>query len=616
MRFSGPHIPTSLRRVAVVLALVMLATASWAADSMGPRAAAPAPPTSAAPVPAVRQADNLAVITIRGEINAVTARSFARRLAEAENQGADAIVIELDTPGGELGAVREITSELRNTSLYTIAWINDDAISGGSIIAIAADEIVMAPNATFGDSGIVLGGGAFHEGLKPTERAKVMSILISEVVESARANGYDEVLVQGLAALGVETWRVRDARTGRDYFLTEAEYMELFDKEPPRSAQALVGAPGLARSAEDGPFYADAVESGASTGGADSPAFEPDAPDFTPQMKREISSAVTTASTRPDFRNEDPANYTYIGRATDGNLFLTLKGTSIIDFGFARDTIANDQELMQYTGAKHLARLNQSWSEHVVDFMTQGMTGIVVRAILIVVFLLGLFIELSMPGVGVAGLAALLAFAGLVVPPLLINASAWWTIVAILVGVALILTEVFITPGFGLPGISGLILLLMGLIGTFAPAGQLFPGTGPGSDSGLAWAASVVVLSIFAAGAGAYLISRYTQHVPIANKLVLTSEQRLVLGRSSTMLGAMSSAPENTGAAPVGAVGVAITRLMPSGAGDFDGQLVDVVSQVGFIDAGEPIRVVSSSPYRVAVERLETQGAPSGAETA
>ena len=613
------------RRLVMALALLGACAVSWAADASGSGANPLTPPTSSAPAarPAVRQANNLAIITIKDMITAVTSTSVQRRIKLAEEQGADAIVIELDTPGGEVGAVIEITAALRATPLYTIAWIHDDAYSGGAIVAVACDEIVTSPAASFGDAGIVRGDSqaGFREGLKPTERAKISSVLIADLVESARANGYDEVLIQGLSALRVETWQVRDTRTGKNYFLTRKEYAALFGEEPREGGQAKVGSPGLKDDESGGPLYADAssplpseddnktVPRAVDPGPA--PNFTPGTEDFTPLMRRTISDTVQTRSTRPDFSHEDQANYRLIGPATDGTVFLTLKGASIADFGFSKQTIANDEELKQYTGAQSVARLDQSWSEATVAFMTYTMWGHLISGLLIVIFLLGLFIELSMPGVGVAGLVALCAFVGLVIPPMMINASAWWTIAAILGGVLLLLAEVFVIPGFGVAGVSGLIALVVGLIGTFAPAGQLFPGVG-GDDSSLAWAASIVVLAIFAAGAGAYLVSRYTQHVPLANKLILNDAQRSHAS-APTMLGAMASAPAaQSGVVPIGAVGVALTRLMPSGAADFDGQLVDVVSEVGFVDAGDAVRVISSTTYRVAVERIE---APSEAHS-
>jgi membrane-bound serine protease (ClpP class) len=95
-------------------------------------------------VPAERQADKVVAITIEGPIDATTALSVRRRIALAEKGGANAIVIEINSPGGELGAVLEITNAIKASAISnTVAWVNPDAYSGGAIVALACREIVL-----------------------------------------------------------------------------------------------------------------------------------------------------------------------------------------------------------------------------------------------------------------------------------------------------------------------------------------------------------------------------------------------------------------------------------------------------------------------------------------
>ncbi|MFG0292137.1 MAG: hypothetical protein ACF8MJ_03170, partial [Phycisphaerales bacterium JB050] len=177
----------------------------------------------------------------------------------------------------------------------------------------------------------------------------------------------------------------------------------------------------------------------------------------------------------------------------------------------------------------------------------------------------------------------------------------WWPAVAVVGGVLLLGIEIFILPGTGVAGISGLLLVLGGLIGTFAGSGELFPGQNPGSGASLAWAASIVLLGVFAAGVGMYLFSRYTQYVPIVNMLILQDPPR----PAESMLSAMGEKIDPDAPAKVGDTGVTTTRLMPSGQAEINGVLVDVIAEHGAIDQGQPIRVVSATRYRVAVEQVE-----------
>ena len=87
----------AMRKLARALACLALALACPAAEAR--QAVAPARPGA---VPAWRQASRVAVVPVQGEIDAVTRASVERRVAEAAASGADAAVLELDTPGGDL----------------------------------------------------------------------------------------------------------------------------------------------------------------------------------------------------------------------------------------------------------------------------------------------------------------------------------------------------------------------------------------------------------------------------------------------------------------------------------------------------------------------------------
>lgn len=621
-------------RFLALASLILLALVSLPASGADVPAASSGV-SALAPIPAARAAQRLAVITIQGEIHAVTARSFERRLKAAVDGGADGIIVELNTPGGEVGAVLDICTMIKQSPIAnTIAWVHPTAYSGGAIIALACREIVLSSVATMGDAAPVSGNPIqFAQGLKDTERQKILAPLLAEVVDSARRRGYDEKLVQGFLTLGVELWLVRDKQTGQRYFVDENEYRAIFGTEPTRGRPYVASGAASARASEDQSAAAPSNDDVAQ-GLVDEPARDADRPgssaattgddddaapsDAGPTAFRPASPAledvpvsdikIDTASTRPTFSSADRGRFELVEYAVDGNTLLTLKEGDLRRYGFADPlvTINNDQDLLALTGAQHIVRLDQSWSEDLVAFMTMGMTGLIVRGVLIIVFLLAMFIELSMPGVGLPGAIALLALVGLIVPPMLMGASTWWALAMILLGILLVLLELFVLPGFGLPGVLGLVMLFGGLVGTFAGVGQLFPGTGPDTGASLSWAASVVLLAGFVAGVGIYFFVRYTDKFPLAGKLVLAD--RAVVGDDDTsggMLAAMSTATDTSrGPVALGAKGRAVTPLRPSGSAEFGETLVDVVSEFGFIESGAPVRVTSVTEYRVAVERI------------
>src|SRR5262249_30658715 len=97
-----------------------------------PRAQGTSPAARA--IPAVRKATNVAIITIKDEITKVTATSVERRMKLAARAGADALVFELDTPGGDLYAALTICSLIKQSGVpNTVAWVNTKAYSAGAV---------------------------------------------------------------------------------------------------------------------------------------------------------------------------------------------------------------------------------------------------------------------------------------------------------------------------------------------------------------------------------------------------------------------------------------------------------------------------------------------------
>src|SRR5205823_128486 len=74
----------------------------------------------------------------------------------------------------------------------------------------------------------------FLHALPDAEREKMIGPLMAEVVDSARRNGYDEMLVQGLIRRGVELWLVENSRTGERLFVTAEQYEQAVGHAPVR----------------------------------------------------------------------------------------------------------------------------------------------------------------------------------------------------------------------------------------------------------------------------------------------------------------------------------------------------------------------------------------------
>ncbi len=588
----------------MVLVLVLGSGLLAAAQGDQPPAQSQAPAQAAA-VPSHRQADNVAIITIEGLIDRVTSYSFQRRLALAEAAGADAIVVELNTPGGEVGAVFEICNAIRNSQITnSVAWINTKAYSGGAIIALACKEIVTAKSVEMGDALVIaqdrLGGLV---PLPEAERQKLTAPLLAEVTNSARLRGWDEFVVQAFVSLGVELWWVRDKETGERFAINEAEYRMLFEGDPPRGRPLIQAAAEQGGGATAGP----ASQAGGPQVG-DPGAFQPASPSLESLgVKRELLEGL---SNRRTLSAAERGRYELVGYLITGRNPLTLDAEELAFLGFstnarsssALDPIVDDRDLQAYFGAKNTRRLKPSWSEIVVVLASTN----VVRGLLITVFLLMLFLEMSHPGVGVPGAIALVALVGLLAPPALLGLANWWEVGAIAIGILLLFIEILILPGFGVPGITGLLLLFGGMLGTFVgDGGGLFPDS-PTEQTNLMYGLLTMVLSLVTTTVGMYYLSKHFGSLPILGRLILSDED----DNADSLLAAMG--PGGPRVPAIGARGAAVTALRPSGRGQFGEQIVDVVSDLGIIDAGAAIRVVSADGFRVVVEQVNERGPTQG----
>ncbi len=103
------------------------------------------------------------VLTVDGAISSATSDYFARGIQLAERSNAEAVVILLDTPGGDVQSTLKIMERLENASLPVIVYIwprGGMAASAGTLITLAASGAAMAPHTTIGAAHPVTAGGA------------------------------------------------------------------------------------------------------------------------------------------------------------------------------------------------------------------------------------------------------------------------------------------------------------------------------------------------------------------------------------------------------------------------------------------------------------------------
>jgi membrane-bound serine protease (ClpP class) len=137
------------------------------------------------------------VVPIQGTIDLGLAPYLERVLRTAEEQGAAAVVLDLETPGGRLDAALLMRDALLDTPVRTIAFVDREAFSAGALLALAAQELYVAPGAAIGAATPVYGDGA------PAD-AKTISAVRGLFRATAEARGRDPQLAEAMVDPAVE----------------------------------------------------------------------------------------------------------------------------------------------------------------------------------------------------------------------------------------------------------------------------------------------------------------------------------------------------------------------------------------------------------------------------
>jgi membrane-bound serine protease (ClpP class) len=276
------------------------------------------------------------------------------------------------------------------------------------------------------------------------------------------------------------------------------------------------------------------------------------------------------------------------GIITEGKL-LTLSTEEAVRIGFIQGSASSIDDVMGKMGWTGLPVIDMQevWAESVLRFLANP----VVSSILMLMMLGGLYFELQTPGIGfpgiMAGIGSLLFFA----PLYIMGLAQSWEIVLFIVGVILIAIEIFVIPGFGLAGVSGISLVIFSLgVSLIGNVGLQFPEIGQISQA--IWTMAITLIL------GVAMIASMVRHLPentMFNTLVLSEST----DRSRGYTGADSHDEL------LGSEGVTVTALRPSGTALLNDRRIDVVSDGDFIEKGARVKVVETANLKVVVRKLD-----------
>lgn len=282
-----------------------------------------------------------------------------------------------------------------------------------------------------------------------------------------------------------------------------------------------------------------------------------------------------------------------IDNIIDSNKVLSFTANEAMKYGYCEGIAENMDEVLQKAQLNNaeLIEYHPTFLEKIIFFLMNP----VIQGLLIMLIIGGIYFELQTPGVGFPLIAAITGAVLYFAPLYLEGLAEHWEILLFIVGIGLLMIEIFVTPGFGLIGTIGVIAVIIGLTLSmidnivFTIDGALFPALGK--------AVSIVIFFFLCS----FFLSLYLSQKLFTNQgrfkhLTLNTTQKIEEGYIGV---------EIKTAQIVGKQGTAATTLRPSGKIEIENIWYDAVSEDGFIDIHEPIEVIKFLNNQAYVRRTK-----------
>lgn len=283
----------------------------------------------------------------------------------------------------------------------------------------------------------------------------------------------------------------------------------------------------------------------------------------------------------------------HIAGLIDSTKVLTFTANEAVEYGFCDGIAENISEVLHAEGIEN--HTIQAFEPSFLDRMIGIFSSPTLQGILIMFIIGGLYFELQSPGIGFPLIIAILAAVVYFAPLYLEGLAQYWEIILFVAGVILIIVEIFVIPGFGVAGVSGIALMISGLALSMIHRFELQPIEGSFNIAPLVKAFALVSISTFIAFFLSIWISKKVFAGNALGHLALNDSQKKEEGY-------ISHDPKQKSLH--GKSGIALTDLRPSGKVEVEDDIYDGIAKNAYIDKGSAIRVVRDESGQVYVEIL------------
>lgn len=249
-------------------------------------------------------------------------------------------------------------------------------------------------------------------------------------------------------------------------------------------------------------------------------------------------------------------------------------------------TVESVDELLRRLGFGQASRheIKPTGAEHLGTWLNA------IGPLLLVIGIIGVYIEFKTPGFGLPGMVGIVAFALYFLGGYVAGLSGAEWVAVFLIGLALVAVEIFVYPGTLALGLIGAALMLVALLMAMV---DMYPGM-PGVPSLPQLQFPIQQLAIAMAGGAVavWLLSRWLPHTSIYHRLISQSAS----GERTELTHQAEQAEQ------LGQLGVAISPLRPGGKAQFGERILDVISQGDLVPKGSRVRIIGFSGREALVE--------------
>lgn len=276
----------------------------------------------------------------------------------------------------------------------------------------------------------------------------------------------------------------------------------------------------------------------------------------------------------------------------DSGKVVSLTALEAVEYGFCDGLYPSFDDLIKQEGWEHatLVEYHTTPAQTVIDFLLSP----VVSVILIAIIVLAVFFELKTPGLGMGSVVALIAASLYFIPHYMGGLAAYWEILLFVLGLILVLVEIFLIPGTGAAGILGGVSIFISLAFALVKSS---PGDGffglPATED-ILWAFMLVLISCSSSFVFILAFGKKLLHSSMFKRVEVAAVQNKHDGFTS----------HHIPAGIIGEVGVVTGMLKPTGNVRIGDEIYEARAIFGTIARGEKVKVTGIENFTLLVKLL------------